>query len=1098
MPRLLLVAVISLCLALPGYAQVLYGSLTGNVVDPSKAAVPGVEIRLTNSLTGVTQKAVTDGQGAYRFPNIQSGTYQVECAAAGFRGFRRTGIEVPANEVVRVDVGLELGETSQSVMVAAESPLLQTDNSDVHKDIPSKELTDLPVDGYRNYQSLLGLVPGVTPPVDSNSIAGNPAGSFVNNVNGTSQSNNNTRVDGASNTYLWLPHLTAYVSPIESIGSVNIVTNSYDAEQGFASGAVVSVETKAGTNAFHGALFEYSTNSRFRARNFFDVTPGIPKNIVNQFGATLGGPIRRNQLFFFVSYEGTRRRRSYERRITLPTAQTRTGDFQSTGTIIYDPATGTAAGGGRTAFPNNIVPDSRIDAAARTILSWVPEPNLSGNANNTFISAPQPLGRNNYDGKLNWNPNSNATVFGRYSRFIYNVTDPHVLGKAGGQGVATIFPGHDDGAVHSVTLGGTYVFTPTLLFDGHFGFTQQGQNGHDDLYGANIGLDVLKIPGTNGPTIRESGMPGFQISGYESMGGYINSSPRFRTDRQYQYAGNASLTKNAHNLRWGMEAYRQEMNHYQPAGTYGPRGGFTFGTGLTANAPSSGNQYNSLAGFLLGLASAGGKSIPTTDEMRTRQWNFGFYFRDRWTVTRRLTLNLGMRYEYYPMVRRDVGGVGRYDWTTNKVLVGGYGSTPTNTGVQVPTRQVAPRFGLAWRVSNRTVIRTGYGVSIDPFPLAIPLRSSYPTVIEQTVTADNTYSAATRLSQGIPLPAMPDLSSGSIVLPSTVTTDTIESDFNRGYVQSFNFTLQHSIGRGFTAQIGYVGSRTIRLMNKVDINAAAPGRGASGRPYAATYGRRVATTVNAPGFTSNYNGMQARIERRFAGGFSTNVAYTWSKALGYGANNDSSLTFNWPEIRRRNRTVLGFDRTHNLRITSLFELPFGRRKRLLNSGWMARVAGGWQMNGIFSAYTGTPFSVSSSATSLNAPGNSQTADQVKAEVEYPKQVGPNLSWFDPLAFRAVNEVRFGNTGLAILRGPGLVSVDANLFRSFRLREKWTLQFRAEAFNISNTPHFSNPAATASSMTLNADGTVRSLGGFTVISSARDDARQLRFALRISF
>jgi hypothetical protein len=1094
----ILLAVLALALAPAAHAQVLYGSLTGNVTDASNAAVPGADVRLVNSLTGVSAKAQTDQQGVYRFNNIQSGVYEVECAAQGFRGFRRTGIDVPANEVVRVDASLEVGETTQSVLVIAEIPLLQSDNADVHKDISTKELTDLPVDGYRNYQSLLGLVPGITPPVDSNSIAGNPAGSFVTNVNGTSQSNNNTRVDGASNTYLWLPHLTAYVSPIESIGTVNIVTNSYDAEQGFASGAVVSVETKSGTNAFHGSAFEYNTNSRFRARNFFDVTPGIPKNIVNQFGATLGGPVRRNKLFFFASYEGTRKRRSYERRATLPTSLTRVGNFQSTGTAIYDPATGTATGTGRTPFPNATVPDSRIDPIARQIMALAPEPNLPGNANNYFISGPQPLGRNNYDGKLNWNPTDRATVFGRYSRFVYNVTDPHVLGKAGGQGVATTFPGHDDGTVHSTTIGGTYVVSPAMLLDGHFGFTQQGQYGHDDLYGSNIGLDVLKIPGTNGPTMRESGMPGFQISGYENMGGYINSSPRFRTDRQYQYAANAGYTRGAHNLRWGMEAYRQEMNHYQPAGTYGPRGGFTFGTGLTALAPASGNQYNSLAGFLLGLASAGGKSIPTTDEMRTRQWNFGFYFRDRWAVTRRLTVNVGLRYEYYPMVARDEGGVGRYDWTSNKVLVGGYGSTPLSTGVSVPKRQVAPRFGLAWRATSRTVIRAGYGISIDPFPLAIPLRSSYPTVIEQTVTADNSYVAATRLNQGIPLPAMPNLSSGSIDLPGTVTTDTIERDFHRGYVQSFNLTVQQSLGKGFTASVGYVGSRTIRLMNKVDINAAGPGKGAAGRPYSAIFGRRVATTVNAPGYTSNYNGLQARIERRFAGGFSTNIAYTWSKALGYGANNDSSLTFNWPDAIGRNRSVLAFSRPHNLRVSSLAELPFGRNKPLLRSGILARIAGGWQMNGIFSAYSGSPFSVSTSATSLNAPGNSQTADQVKATVEYPQQVGPNVSWFDPLAFRAVNEVRFGNTGLNILRGPGLASVDANLFRSFRLREKWTLQFRAEAFNLTNTPHFNNPAATASSMTLNADGTVRSLGGFTVISSARDDARQLRFAFRVSF
>jgi hypothetical protein len=244
--------------------------------------------------------------------------------------------------------------------------------------------------------------------------------------------------------------------------------------------------------------------------------------------------------------------------------------------------------------------------------------------------------------------------------------------------------------------------------------------------------------------------------------------------------------------------------------------------------------------------------------------------------------------------------------------------------------------------------------------------------------------------------------------------------------------------------------------------------------------------------------MQARLERRFSAGLSANIAYTWAKAIGYGANNQSTMFFNWQGAYERNRSVLAFDRTQNLRISAVVEWPFGRNKRWLNSGVLAVVLGGWQTNGIFTAYTGTPFTVAASATSVNAPGNSQTADQAKTSVEYPKQIGPNLSWFDPLAFRAVNDVRFGTTGLNILRGPGLVSVDGNLFRSFRLGEKWTMQFRAEAFNISNTPHFNNPAANVSNMTLNPDGTVRSLGGFTVISSARDDARQLRFALRVSF
>jgi hypothetical protein len=1078
---------------------VLYGSLVGNVTDPQKGAVPNAAIRVTDILTGVRHDSQADAQGGYHLDNLQSGTYEVQCSVSGFRTFRRTGIVVSANEIARVDVTLEIGETSQSVIVAADAPELQSDRSDVHLDISQKELTDLPVGGYRNYQSLLGLVPGVTPPADSNSIAGNPAGSQVTNVNGTSYSNNNTRVDGASNTYLWLPHLTAYVPPIESIGTVNIVTNSYDAEQGFASSAVVSVETKSGTNQYHGSAFEYSTNSYLRAHNFFDHTTTLPKNLINQYGGTFGGPIRRNKLFFFSSFEGMQQRQSSSRFATVPTVADRTGNFSSNNTTIYDPSTGTATGTGRQPFAGAIIPASRIDSISAQILALVPQPMTSGGTNNLFLSSPLRINRKNYDGKINWNPSSRATLFGRYARFDYDTFDQPALGKAGGTGTASSFPGQDTGTVHSVTAGGTYLFSAALLVDGHFGFTQQGQYGHDPFYGQNIGLDTLKIPGTNGPTIRESGFPGFQVSGYEGMGGYVNSSPRFRTDRQYQYAINASLVKGAHSLRWGAEMYRQEMNHYQPAGTWGPRGGFSFAGGVTGlSGGAATNQYNALAAFLLGLPSSEGKSIPTTDEMRTRQWNYGFYFRDRWQVSRDLTLNLGVRYEYYPMVTRDVGGVGRYDWTTNQVIIGGYGSVPVDTGEKLNTHQFAPRLGVAWRIGAKTVVRIGYGVSIDPFALAIPLRSSYPTVVEQNVVAPNSYQPAAKLDSGIPLPGPIDLSTGRVMLPSSVTTSTIEGNFNRGYVQSFNLTIERQIGKGFSAQAGYVGSRTIRLTNEVDINAAPPGGGTTGRPEYALFGRQVATTLHDPAFSSNYNSLQARLTRRFSSGMSLNTSYTFGKALGYGANNDSTLFFNTPSAIARNRSPLAFDRTNNLRISGLYELPFGSNKRWLRSRLASTIAGGWQLNSIFTAYTGTPFTVSTSATSLNAPGNSQPADLVKDHVATLGGIGPGESWFDPLAFRAVTAVRFGNAGLNILRGPGLVNIDLSVFRTFRIRENWNLQFRTEAFNATNTPHFGNPAATASSMTLNPDGTLKSLGGFTTITSAANDSRQVRFALRLFF
>jgi hypothetical protein len=1101
MKQLLLIASLLAAFCQPQAAQVLYGNLLGNIVDPSGASVTGAKVRLLNQQTGVSVEAESTPVGAFSFPNVQSGTYELQVSSSGFRNFRRAGILVAANEVVRVDVLLTLGEANQTIEILSELPLLQSDRSDVRKELTTKELNNLPVGGYRNFQSLLGLVPGVTPPADSNSIAGNPAGSLVANVNGGSNTNNNTRIDGASNSYLWLPQLTAYVPPLESIGSVNIVTNSYDAEQGLASGAVVSVETKSGSNEFHGSAFEYHTNSRLRARNVFNRTTGIlPKNLVNQYGATLGGPIQSNKLFFFTSYEAMRQRQNFSRFTTIPTTQHRTGNFSDVPTILYDPLTGTATGTGRAPFAGNILPASRLDGISQRLLSLVPTPTNSNLAQNFFASAPLLIDRDNFDAKVNWNASDRTQIFTRYALFQYTTQDQAAMGQAGGRGVASTFPGTDNGTVHSLTVGGSRVLSPSFILDGHFGFTQQGQYGNDEFYGKNVGLDDLRIPGTNGPTIRESGMPGFQISSYEGLGGYINSSPRFRTDRQFQYSMNASLTKGAHSLRWGGEVARQHMNHYQPAGTFGPRGGFTYTGGPTAlNGGPAPAQFNSLGTFLLGYASTLGKSVPTSEQMRTRLYNMGFYFRDRWQVNRALTLNLGMRWEYYPMVTRDTRGVERYDWTTNQMLIGGMGSTPMSTGVETSKKLFAPRVGLAWRWDPKTVLRAGYGISVDPFALAIPLRSSYPTVIEQSVVQPNTFSFAGRTADGIPLPTLPDVSSGSIPLPPSVTTLTIEQNFRRGYTQSYNLTLQRGVGLGFVAQAGYVGSRTIRLTNRRDLNASnTPGGAAASRPYFAQFGRNVATTLHEPAYGSAYDSLQAQLDRRFKNGLSFGLAYTFSKAIGYGDNNDSGLYFNAASQLDRNRSLLNFDRPHNLRLSSVYELPFGQGKPHAKSGLGALLAGGWQVNGIFSVYSGTPFTVTSAATSLNSPGNSQTADQVLSEVRLLGGTGPGESWFDPLAFRPITTARYGNSGLNILRGPRYANVDLGLFRTFRLTERFQLQFRAEAFNATNTPHFNNPGNNASSMVLNTDGTVRTLGGYTEITSALNDERQFRFALRLSF
>lgn len=1083
-------------------AQVLYGSIVGNVVDPSDSRVPHAGVFITNIGTGQTRQATTDGRGAYVFPDVQAGAYNLRVSAPGFVSFTRTSIVVTHNTVVRVDVQLQVGAVTETVTVGAEIALLQTDRSDVSVELRDREVRDLPLGGYRNYQALMKLVPGVTPPDDAHSIAGNPMRSMVMNVNGTTRSNNNTRIDGASTTFLWLPHITAYVPPVESIDTVNIVTNSFDAEQGLAGGAVINLSLKSGTNEFHGSAFDFHTNSVLKAKHFFFTEAKKPKNILNQFGGTFGGPIVKNRIFFFVNFEGMRQRESFSRFVTVPTQDQRAGNFSAFGGRLYDPLTGNPDGSARQEFPNATLPPQRVSNISRKLVDLLPLPNQSGFTTNRFVSAPLIFSRNNLDTKINWNKSERTSVFGRYSLLDALVHDTLRLGPAGGFGVATIQPGRGDALVQSATVGATYIVSPTFLLDGHVGYTRQGQQGVNTFeYGKNIGLDVLGIPGTNGPDIRQSGFPKFAVPGYEDFGNPANYNPFFYRDNQFQYGANAGWTKGSHNLRWGTDLARQHMNHFQPeVGSHGPRGAFNFGGGVTAlRGGTAPNQFNSFAAFLLGLPSSFGKSLQTAIPMSTRVWNLGFYFRDQWQASRRLTVNLGLRWEYYPFMTRDHRGVERYDWTVNKVLIGGVGSVPDDTGIQVSKKLFAPRVGLAYRLGDSLVLRAGYGISIDPYPLGRPLRDNFPVVLNRDFTGPNTFQPAGRLEQGIPPDPVVDLGNGIIDIPSVATTNTVDKEFHRGYIQSFNFMIQRKLAWNFTGQVGYVGTRSIRQTSFVNINAAPPGAGVAGQPLNILFRRTALTRVHLPFQTSNYNALQAELDRRFSNGVQATLVYTFSKSIAFADNSDSGLFFNAPVAMARNRAVTGFDRTHNLQFYSIAELPFGAGKRWANGGRVARaVAGGWQINAVFSAYSGTPFTVTSSGASLNAPGNSQVADLVKPAVQKFGHVGRGRPFFDPLAFRSITEPRFGNAGLRILRGPGVVNLDFGLFRDFRLTERWKLQFRTEVFNLTNTPHFNNPGTSVSSMSLNPDGAIRSLGGFSEVTSARGDERQFRFALRVSF
>jgi hypothetical protein len=613
----------------------------------------------------------------------------------------------------------------------------------------------------------------------------------------------------------------------------------------------------------------------------------------------------------------------------------------------------------------------------------------------------------------------------------------------------------------------------------------------------NYGSDVLGIPGTNGPSPLQGGYPGFSFTGFSPLGGANSSTPYVFRNNMWVQAVNLGWQKGAHSFRFGGEFVHMLIVQYQANSSVGVRGGFTFSGGITSlNGGAASSLYNSWADFLLGLPSSMGKDYQYIDPAAVIENEYFFYARDQWQISRKLTFTYGLRYELYPYGHGEhgLGGVS-YDPTTNLVNLGGIGGVPYNAGVDTGKGQVAPRLGLAFRLNGKTVVRAGWGMNINPETFRNNTQT-YPDVIAAQYSGANSYSAAGSLTTGIPAFVGPSLSSGRLPLPANVGCWIYPSPFRRGYSESYNFTIQRDLWAGFNIQAGLVGNRVIRPETGVNINAAAPGTGKNGQPLYVKWGNAAQISELLPLDNTKYNALQVRLVRRMGKG-TLGSSYTFSKTLD-AADNETlgALTWNWGPVQHRNYAVAGFDRTHNFQLYYVYPLPLGKGQRWLNHGVAAVIAGGWQVNGILSRASGTPFIVSSSATSLNAPGNSQTANQVVTEVRILGGHGPGSPYFDPNAFLPVTTATFGNSGRDILRGPGLFNMDASIFRTFAIRERIKMQFRAEAFGATNTPSFGGPSATVSNATF-VNGIATSLNGYDTITSASGE-RQIRFALTVTF
>ena len=1100
-------------------AQALYGSLVGNVVDETGAVIPGAVVTITQKQTNQTREQATPVNGAYSFPNLAPGTYDIVVTLPGFKTFTTRDIAVNIGAIVRVDARLAIGTLEESVVVTGETAILQADSAALQSVTTAEVLANLPING-RSYQSLLTLTPGVAQP-SYFQVGGinNPSRSMQVSVNGQPATNTAFRLDGMSVTNQWIPALQAYSPGIEAIETVNIVTSNFEADQGMAGGAAVNVQVKSGTNSLHGSAFEYFEHANLRSRNYFlPSSSEKPKGTKNIYGGTIGGPIKRDKLFYFFSIETTDSRLvggpfigSSALLLSLPPTELRGGNFATTGTVIYDPQTGNLNGTGRTpfAFANcpgmtstsdprfascNYIPTGRLSPVAQRLLAYMPP--TTGTVNN-YVSAP-PFNSLFYkiDSKVTWAPTSRLNVNARISGLHDDMNSAGLYGDDNPLSLGTDL----NAKIFSYSLAATMTLTPNLVMDVVGGattpHTYQQPNGVQQCW-----ADIMGIP--NACQARDWALPQMEITGFTSRGGTsggtqplgnngFSSSVLDYNDGQYQVVGNLGWTKGDHNVKFGGDFHWQTMNHYEIS----PLTSMAFtGIATTLNGGVAANSYNALADFLLGqiggnmsnaqvppcvIADACAPERPVT--MRERE--VGFYVRDQWQIGQKLTASFGLRWEYYPVPVRADRGVEHFDLATNRVLMCGMANNSETCDVSVQKDLFTPRLGIAYRPFESFVIRAGYSRNPQNDHMYRGATYTYPASITITESGLNSFQPAGTLEKGYRVSPIPDYSTGSLALPPGAGVTTAPDAYIRGAITAFNVTAQKSIGRNMSVQVGYAGNRQRDMVRSTNRNYGTIGGGAASQPFFQT----LATTANFnfldPLGRVDYDSLQVSVNRRFADGLAFTAAYT--KAKGTDAWATGILI---PEYRYLNEGPASSVAPNKLDLSASYELPFGTGRRYLTEGVAAAILGGWQVNGYFTAFSGSPMTITANGASLNAPGNPQRADEVQ-EFNVLGGIGPSSPWFDPKSFAPVTAPRFGTSIANGYGGPGYGNLDASLFRTFHFGSVST-QIRIEALNVTNTAHFATPGTNVNAIDF---GQVT----FTANPGREYDERNVRLGVRLTF
>ncbi len=1093
----LLMYFLSLALA----AQVTgVATLQGVVTDNSSAVLANAEVTVTNLDTGLAVKAMTNENGLYRVPALNPGRYSVEAKANGFAAARVNETRLEVGQTARLDLNLKIGNVNETVEITAQASLLNSETTDVGQVIDGKRIVEMPLNG-RNYLQLAQLTAGVLPAGNSRT---SEEGGFIAFGQHTYQ--NNVLLDGADNSSRASGgplgfEAQAVKPPVDAVGEFKVLTNNTSAEFGYSTGAKVLVTTKNGTNQFHGSLYEFVRNDKFDATNFFANRAGAKKPVFkqNQFGGTIGGPIIKNKAFFFMSYQGTRRRVGQTFTSTVPSRDIKErGDFSRQPAIrrnVYDPATltGTGATAVKQQFAGNIIPLNRWDPVAAAILKLYPDPNITGRENDTnnyFFSPSAKDDANQYDWRGDYNFSDKQRFYARYSKRDQNKLDPGPLPLPadGGLWTQTVLPGHNIAANLNSTFGSTttnevrfgYTYFPTR-FDIPYTENLNAQFGIKNAPGDKFGDDL------------DHGWSRFTPAGYVEIGAR-SFWPNLNTLDNLTLADTFSWLRGNHTLKFGGEYRRIQV--FREAQRF-RRGNFTFSGVYTSEKPndaaSRANTGNGLADFLLGNVANGTYGRAQGEEIVAPY--YGVFVQDDWKVTQNLTINAGLRWEatrgaFHP--NPDKQTVGRY-WLpefygTSQAEGIYFPTSASDCGCKNDLMNLAPRLGIAWKLNDKTVVRAGAGIFYaqpDGFDSQF---SNYftgpPRANELTFQANNTVPVAL-LRNGFP-----DLPVGTTIPNnSSIDLHAIQRITPASY--QWFLDVQRNLPLDFVLTVGYAGAGTRHIATVRNINAPLT----PDAVLLANTRRRLRTNFNAINVrenssSSNYNSMTAKAERRFTNGFTLLSSFTWSHNIDFVGellNNGESVSpyrdqYN-PGIERASSNQ---DRRLAWVTSYVYELPFGKNKKWLPNGAGAWILGGWQLGGIASFLSGRPLTHSINVdrqnnggavrgnwvSNPNLPSNERTIDR----------------WFNT-AFVVATPAgigQVGNAGRNLIIGPGVKNFDVLLSRSFVMPwEKHYLQFRFESFNFTNTPAFGNPNVAVGSANV---GQINSAG----------DPRRIQFALKYVF